>query len=79
MKDLDLDLEECVPIKTDVHCSLATEEVYDLLLNASGKHKGNSSSCTTEGWCHFLYNLGENAETWELKKKQIRLVHTFAK
>ena len=32
------DHEECIPIKSDVCRNLSTEEVYDLLVHASGKY-----------------------------------------
>ena len=57
MNDSESDLEECVPIKTDVCHNLAAEEVYDLLVHASGKYK-DSSSCATRGWYRFSVQFG---------------------
>ena len=75
------DHEECIPIKSDVCRNLSTEEVYDLLVHASGKYKNRISTAPPvkpKGGTVFLYNLGENAETWDLKKRQIRCACTIS-
>jgi len=69
MNDSEPDLEECVPIKTDVCHNLTAEEVYDLLVHVSGKHKDKKSIAPPvqpKGGTVFLYDLGENAKTWDL-------------
>ena len=57
---------ECVPVKTGIFHNLSSEEAYDLLVNAP-KNKDKLSTAPPvqpEGGTVFLYNLGENSETW---------------
>ena len=56
------DHEECIPIKSDVCRNLSTEEVYDLLVHASGKYKDRISSYSysseTKGWYRLSIQSG---------------------
>lgn len=57
MNDSEPDLEEC---GSDLCDNLAAEELYNLLVHASGKYKDKisiappvSCTCAIKGWCHF--------------------------